>query len=335
MTNNLNIAIIQSDLVWENPERNRLHFTEKIDAISDRVDLIILPEMFTSGFTMQPKNVSETMDGKSIEWLKESAIKNNIAIAGSLVIEEGGNYFNRLVFVYPNGHIETYDKRHTFTLAGEHVKYTPGSHRLIVNYKGFKADIAAFDAYLKSLADNPVQSSWTREEKMAYWINAYNAFTVKLIIDNYPLKSIKDLNSTIAIPTVSTIWAKKWFTLGGKEMSLDNIEQGILRPNYNDARIHAALNCASVSCPPLRPEAFTAAKLDKQLDEQMRFWLADNSRNIVSANKLQLSKIFNWYGGDFEKEGSKISFIQRFTDVQIAEDADISYLDYDWNLNKQ
>lgn len=138
MTNNLNIAIIQSDLIWENPERNRLHFTEKIDAISDRVDLIILPEMFTSGFTMQPKNVSETMRGKSIQWLKESAIKNDIAIAGSLVIEEGGNYYNRLVFVYPNGHIETYDKRHTFTLAGEHKLYTAGSKRLILDFKGWK-----------------------------------------------------------------------------------------------------------------------------------------------------------------------------------------------------
>lgn len=204
-----------------------------------------------------------------------------------------------------------------------------------VSYTGFIADKAKLESYLKHLSENVPAESWSKDATMAYWINAYNAFTVKLIIDNYPLQSIKDLNSTIAIPTVSTIWAKKWFTLGDKEMSLDNIEQGILRKNYDDARIHAALNCASVSCPPLRPEAFTAAKLDKQLDEQMRQWLADKSRNIISPNRLQLSKIFNWYSGDFKTKGTRISYIQQFTDIQISEDAKVEYLDYNWNLNKQ
>ncbi|MFK7972736.1 MAG: DUF547 domain-containing protein [Bacteroidia bacterium] len=203
-----------------------------------------------------------------------------------------------------------------------------------VNYKGFIAEKATLESYLKHLSENVPAKTWSKNATKAYWINAYNAFTVKLIIDNYPLKSIKDLSSTIAVPTVSTIWAKKWFTLGGKEMSLDNIEQGILRKNYDDARIHAALNCASVSCPPLRAEAFTAAKLDAQLDEQMKAWLSDKSRNIISPNHLQLSKIFTWYGGDFKTQGTLVEYIQRFTDVKIAADAKISFLDYDWNLNE-
>ena len=138
MSNIFKVALIQTDLFWENPEQNRLNFTEKIDAISERIDLIILPEMFTSGFTMQPQNASETMNGKTVSWLKKWADKKNTAISGSLVIKENGNYYNRLVFVHPNGTVETYDKRHTFTLAGEHKLYTAGAKKLIVHYKGWK-----------------------------------------------------------------------------------------------------------------------------------------------------------------------------------------------------
>ncbi len=138
MTKPLKIAIIQSDLVWENPEQNRQLFTEKIDAISEKVDLILLPEMFTSGFTMQPKNVSETMNGKTIQWLKALALKKKTAISGSMVIEDDEKFYNRLVFVYPNGEMTTYNKRHTFTLAGEDKLYTAGTKKIIVDFKGWK-----------------------------------------------------------------------------------------------------------------------------------------------------------------------------------------------------
>jgi len=134
----LNIAIIQSELIWENPEQNRHVFSEKINAISDSVDLIVLPEMFTTGFTMNPTKVAETMDGETINWLKHLAKEKNTAITGSLIIKEDNNYFNRLVFVHPTGEINTYDKRHTFTLAGEDKIYTSSNKKLIVNYKGWK-----------------------------------------------------------------------------------------------------------------------------------------------------------------------------------------------------
>ncbi|WP_396192568.1 amidohydrolase [Flavobacterium sp.] len=134
----MKIALIQTELSWENPNENKALLQEKINAISQYVDLIVLPEMFTSGFTMNPKNVAQSMQGEAISWLKETAKDKDCAITGSLVIEENGNYFNRLVFVFPTGEIQTYDKRHLFTLAGEDKVYTAGKDKLIVDYKGFK-----------------------------------------------------------------------------------------------------------------------------------------------------------------------------------------------------
>ena len=134
----MKIALLQTALSWENPIKNRDLLQYKINAISQYVDLFVLPEMFTSGFTMHPKNVAETMEGETILWLKDLAKKRNCAITGSLVIEENGNYYNRLVFVLPNGEVQHYDKRHLFTLAGEDKVYTSGNNKLIVEYKGFK-----------------------------------------------------------------------------------------------------------------------------------------------------------------------------------------------------
>ena len=134
----LKIALIQSDLVWENPEQNRRNFSEKIESMSDVVDVIILPEMFTSGFTMNASSVAETMFGETVVWMQELALKKQTAILGSMVISENNLFFNRLLFVHPNGIIETYDKKHTFTLAGEDKVFSSGQDKLIVTYKGWK-----------------------------------------------------------------------------------------------------------------------------------------------------------------------------------------------------
>ncbi len=134
----LHIAIFQTTLVWENPEQNRLNFSNHIESLSTSVDIIILPEMFTSGFTMNASKVAETMQGKTVDWMKELASKNQAAITGSLVIKENGNYYNRLLFVHPDGVIDSYDKRHTFTLAGEDKVYSAGKKKLIVNYRNWK-----------------------------------------------------------------------------------------------------------------------------------------------------------------------------------------------------
>ena len=134
----MKIALIQSPLVWENPKANRKYFENTIHSISESIDLIVLPEMFTSGFTMNATTVAETMSGETILWLKHLAKEKNCAITGSLVIEENENFFNRLFFVFPSGDIQCYDKRHLFALAGENESYKAGASKLIVNYKGFK-----------------------------------------------------------------------------------------------------------------------------------------------------------------------------------------------------
>ena len=137
MTNNtLNVALVQTTLAWENPKANRTHIEDKVSSIT--ADLIVLPEMFSSGFTMNASEVAETMDGETITWLKALSKSKNAAIVGSLVIKENENYYNRLVFVEPNGTLTPYDKRHTFTLAGEHKVYTAGTEKIIIDYKGFK-----------------------------------------------------------------------------------------------------------------------------------------------------------------------------------------------------
>lgn len=136
--NTLHVAIIQADLVWENPNQNRENFTKKIEEITQDVDLIVLPEMFTSGFTMTPEHIAETEEGETIIWLKKMAFQKQAAIVGSVPIKDNSDYYNRLFFVHPNGLVDTYDKKHTFTLAGEDKVYKRGNSKVIVNYKGFK-----------------------------------------------------------------------------------------------------------------------------------------------------------------------------------------------------
>jgi predicted amidohydrolase len=138
MQNQLKIALIQSDLVWENPKQNRANFTHKIENIFEDVDLIVLPEMFTTGFTMNAEKVAESMDGETVGWMQAMAKKINAAVVGSVVIKEHDNYYNRLLFVEPSGFISIYNKRHTFTLVGEDKIYTAGTEKIIINYKGWK-----------------------------------------------------------------------------------------------------------------------------------------------------------------------------------------------------
>ncbi len=134
---NLNVALIQTELFWENAEKNREHFSKKIAAIQNS-DLIILPEMFSTGFSMQPKPLAESENGKTLQWMQQTAKENSTALAGSVIIEEDKKYYNRMFFVFPNGDYQTYDKRHRFTFAGEHHEYSAGEKRLIVEYKGWK-----------------------------------------------------------------------------------------------------------------------------------------------------------------------------------------------------
>ncbi len=210
-------------------------------------------------------------------------------------------------------------------------KYVNGSG--LVNYKGLQKDKAELDSYLKTLSNNAPQSSWSQDEQKAYWINAYNAFTVSLILQHYPVKSIKDIAGKIY--KINTPWDIKFIDIGSKKYDLNNIEHSILRKQFNDPRIHFAIVCASMSCPRLRNEAYTAAQLNAQLEDAGRDFLNDKSRNRISADKAELSKYFSWYKGDFTKNGSLVDFVNKYSQTKMNADTKIGSLNYNWSLNEQ
>jgi hypothetical protein len=235
------------------------------------------------------------------------------------------------------------------TLLRKHVRVVRGGQTTQVAYAGFAADRTALKAYLDSLsAVAPATfAGWPKAERQAFLINAYNAFTVELILTKYPdLKSIKDLGSLLNSP-----WKPKWISLLGGKVSLDDIEHAMLRKrgDYDDPRVHFAVNCASIGCPALREEAFVAARLDAQMDEQTLRFMSDRTRNRFNAQRgrLELSKIFDWYGEDFRLGHRGIASLPAFA-ARYAEqlaDApadrervrgaklDIAFTDYDWALN--
>jgi hypothetical protein len=204
-----------------------------------------------------------------------------------------------------------------------------------VDYKGFIREKPKLESYLKLLSENaPDRSKWSKNEQLAYWINVYNAYTVKLIVDFYPTKSIRDLGPRIKIPLIKDVWHYKFFKIAGVEMSLDEVEHSILRKEFEEPRIHFAINCASVSCPPLLNEAFVANNLENQLMRVTTTFVNDPSRNKISSQSAQLSSIFSWFKGDFTKKGTLIEFLNRYSKVKISPNARISFLDYNWNLNE-
>lgn len=193
-----------------------------------------------------------------------------------------------------------------------------------VNYKGFQTDKKALDIYCQLLANNPVQDDWSREEKMAYWINAYNAFTIKLIADNYPTKSILNFDG-------GKTWDVKRIKLGDKKFSLNNIENDILRPQFKDPRIHFAINCAARSCPPLWNRAYTAENLDSILEIRTKTFINDPKFNTISASKAAVSKIFEWYAADF---GDLKEYLNKYAATQLKSTATVAFREYDWGLNE-
>lgn len=207
----------------------------------------------------------------------------------------------------------------------------------LVDYKGFIKDKSELQSYLDYVTANPPGKDWSKEDQIAYWLNAYNAFTIKLIVDHYPLKSIKDLGPKKQIIFINTPWDRKFFKIGNKTMTLNRIEHRILRSIFTEPRIHFALNCASVSCPKLRREAYEGSKLDEQLTDQAKEFMRDPEKNQPDATKPELSSIFSFYGKDMRKWSGKtlIEYINQYSPVKMKADAEIEYLDYNWGLNEQ
>ncbi|HKB81572.1 MAG TPA: DUF547 domain-containing protein [Burkholderiales bacterium] len=253
-----------------------------------------------------------------------------------------------LILLLPGLASAAFDHSHAQwdALTKKHVVWLPGGHASQADYKGFQADRAQLKNYLDgvSAVSRADYDAWSKSQKLAFLINAYNAFTVELILTGYPeVKSIKDLGSLIRSP-----WKKKFFVLLGSERSLDDIEQGMIRApgSFDEARIHMAVNCASIGCPALRDEAYVADRLDVQLENAVARFLSDRSRNRFNpqSGRLEVSRIFDWYGKDFAaRAGSVEGWLAKYAD-KLADDpqqqqpireqkARVGFLEYDWTLN--
>lgn len=218
-----------------------------------------------------------------------------------------------------------------------------------VDYADLQQSRQPLDTFNNGLADvdDATLSSWSEEEQIAYWINAYNSLTLKSIIDQTPLKaSIKDITG---------VWRLRKHPIKQTQKTLNEIEHDVLRVDFDEPRLHAAIVCAAISCPPLRNEAFTGAQLDTQLDEQVVQWLArpDGLKIDKEAGEVKVSKIFSWFGGDWipsygveagftgsKEERAVLNFISKYVSEEDrayleAGDYKVSYFDYDWSLNKQ
>lgn len=194
-----------------------------------------------------------------------------------------------------------------------------------VNYDKIKVNKAELETITDQLTELRPNDKWSKNEKTAYYINIYNIFTIKSIIDNYPVKSIKD---------ISNVWDKKIIPQGKILYSLSDIENKILR-KIGEPRIHFAINCASYSCPKLDNDVYLADKLDKQLDAAAKEFINDRNKNQITISEIKLSNIFDWYSSDFKEDsGSIIEFLNKYSKTTIDKKAKTRFLEYNWSLNK-
>ena len=192
-----------------------------------------------------------------------------------------------------------------------------------VDYKSIKANKKSLDSIVRSFSIVTVSTTWSKNDQLAFWINAYNAFTIDLIVNNYPLKSIRNLDG-------GKPWDVKRITIGGNKYSLNNIENDIIRPQFKDARIHFAVNCGAKSCPPLLNAAFVAKTLDSQLEAVTKKFISNTKYQTITTTKVTLSKIFDWYAVDF---GDIKTFVNKYSTTKVNNNAVIIFKEYDWSLN--
>lgn len=192
-----------------------------------------------------------------------------------------------------------------------------------VKYKALQAERAILDSVVAQFQAIAPQKEWSKNERLAYWINAYNLFTVQLIVNNYPVKKITNLDG-------GKTWDIKRIEIDGKKYSLNQIENEILRPQFKDARIHFAINCAAASCPPLHNRAFTAENVQSLLDKRTRKFIRSSANTLTESN-IKISKIFDWYSSDF---ADIVTFLNKYAAVKIKTDAKVEYKEYIWNINE-
>ena len=198
----------------------------------------------------------------------------------------------------------------------------------MVDYQSLKKNETILDNYLTYLQETIPTENWSLNKEKAYWLNTYNAYTIKIILTKYPLKSIRDIKID-----GKTAWKTPFIKVGENTYTLDWIEHEILRKKYNDPRIHVGINCASMSCPKLLNFAFSENNVETALTNLMVGFINDDDRNKISKNNVELSKIFDWFSSDFKKNGTIIEYLNNYASEKINEKASIKYLTYDWSLN--
>jgi predicted amidohydrolase len=221
----LKIALVQTSIVWENAELNRQLFSEKIAEINELVDIIILPEMFTTGFSMQPQKIGEKMQGETVKWMQKTALENNCAIAGSIVILEEGNYYNRFLFVHPSGEINQYNKRHLFTLAGEDNVYTSGNKKVMITFKGWK--ICLLICY---------------DLRFPVWARNVENYDVLLYVANWPKPRISAWDTLLKARSIENMC----YTIGVNRVGTD--ANNLLYSGHS-----AVYDCLGEKCSNLKP----------------------------------------------------------------------------------
>ncbi|MEZ7498195.1 amidohydrolase [Flavobacterium sp. Arc3] len=231
----MKVALIQSALVWENPEANRTYFEEKINTITEEINLIVLPEMFTTGFTMQPAKVAEKMNGKTVLWLQALAKTKNTAITGSVVIEENFNFYNRMLFVFPSGEVQCYDKRHLFTLAGEDKVYSRGTQKLIVEYLGWK--ICPFVCYDLRF---PVFSRNVENYDLLIYVASWPKTRIKAWDTLLAARAIENMSYTIGVNRIGR--DSNGYGYIGHSQVLDCLGDCVLPPEESEGVFITTLN---------------------------------------------------------------------------------------------
>lgn len=192
-----------------------------------------------------------------------------------------------------------------------------------VDYNAIKAEKKTLQQITQQFSAQTKVDLWAKNERLAFWINSYNAYTIQLIVDNFPISSIQDLDK-------GKTWDVKRITVNGKKYSLNNIENDIIRKQFKDPRIHFALNCGAISCPPLLNKAYLPKTLDVQLETQTKNFFTNKLYQQISPTTAKISKIMDWYKSDF---GNIVNFINKYSIVKVSSKTKIEYLPYDWALN--
>lgn len=300
------------------------------------------------------------MKKKTLKKIMETGLLTALTLL-SLFIEPRNNSFT--IFSYGEEKLNKSEFDHSYAAYNNLLnKYVRDAH---VNYQGFIDSGAEFESFLETLGavKESELEEWTESQKLAFWINAYNAFTIKAIIDHYPIKSSFSLVGIFYAPSnsilqIKGVWTKLEFKAAGRMVTLDEIEHQILRKEFNEPRIHMAINCASVSCPDLSSEPYTADKLEEQLNEAAVNFVNNPQKGVLidqESGRVKLSKIFKWFGDDFIpgygglvlfnnyslKENAVLNFASQYLENEQAKKyvrehkLKIDYLDYDWHLNGQ